>query len=146
MRRSRSRPGGFRRSGTAGRFPAAEAGRVTTFLVAVAGFLVVFGRATGLALLVAARAPAVGLAGLLERFAPALGLGAGRFGRAFFFEEARFFAAAFRLPLAFLPARAERRGGAFFEARLGVRAAFRLAMARPFVVEAEGVPYLDSFR
>jgi hypothetical protein len=127
--------------------PAAEAeGRVTTFLVAVAGFLVAFFRATGFARLVAARAPAVGLAGLVERFAVALGLGAGRFGRAFFFEEARFFAAAFRLPLAFLPACPERRGGAFFEARLGVRAAFRLAMARPFVVEAEGVPYLDSFR
>ena len=94
----------------------------------------------------ATRGRVAGLADFLERFATALGLWAGRFGRAFFFEETRFFAAAFRPPLAFLPACPDRRGGAFFEARLGVRAAFRLAMGRPFVVDSEGVPYLDSFR
>ena len=131
------------------RLPAAgAAGRVTTFLVtAAAGRAGVFFLATGFAAFLAAtRGRGAGLAALLERFAAALGLGAGRFGRAFFFEEAFFFAAAFRPPLAFLPACPDRRGGAFFEARLGVRAAFRLAMARPFVVDAEGVPYLDSFR
>jgi hypothetical protein len=134
-------------SGTAVRFPAKDvAGRVTTLLVAAAGFFATFFLASGLAArLVATRGRVAGLTELLERFAAALGLGADRFGRAFF-EETRFFAAAFRPPLAFLPACPERRGGAFFEARLGVRAAFRLAMARPFAVDAEGVPYLDSFR
>ena len=131
------------------RFPAVGvAGRATTFLVAAAGFFAAaFLLATGFAaLLVVTSGRVAGLADPLERFATALGLGTGRFGRAFFFAETRFFAAAFRPPLAFLPARPERRGGAFFEARLGVLAAFRLAMGRPFVVGAEGVPYLDSFR
>ena len=130
------------------RLPAAgAAGRVTTFLVTTGGRAAVFFLATGFAaFLVATRGRGAGLADFLERLAMALGLGAGRFGRAFFFEEAFFFAAAFRPPLAFLPACPDRRGGAFFEARLVVRAAFRLAMARPFVVDAEGVPYLDSFR
>jgi hypothetical protein len=111
MRRSRSRPGGFRISGTTGRFPAAGAGgRVTTFRRGAASFAAGFFLATGFAArLMAGRGRAAGLADPAERFATARGFGAGRFLRAVFFEEARFFAAAFRPPLAFLPARAERR-------------------------------------
>ena len=140
MRRSRSRLGGFRMRGTAGRLPTERGadGRVRTFRVGVAsGFFAAFLFATGFA--TTRGLAAGGRADFLERFAAARREGAAFFEPVVFREAARFFAAAFR-PLVFLEACAERcraawpgrLRGAFFEACRGVRAAFRLAMARPF--------------
>jgi hypothetical protein len=126
---------------------AGAAERPTTFRVAVTGLALAAARArAGLVAFTAARARAgfvaftagrlravvrlatraraAGFRVFLEVFA-ALPLDAVRFRLAVFLAAARLRPAAFRPPLVFLPACPERRRGA--------RAAFRLAMDRPFV-------------
>ena len=146
MRRSRLSAGAFRMMGTDARFRADAGGAAD---VRAAGFGVVFagvrdcavladraaGRFVAARLADGARRVAARLGAFLEAFAAARRLDGRRFRLTAFLAASPLRPLAFRPPAVFLAARPE--------LRRGVRAAFRLAMPRPF---ADDRPNLDCFR